>query len=212
MLFGSRVRIDSTAVWDAIPSLIEERVGPAAAVGRVVDICEASFPHDDWRLMRAMDWDASAARVAAWLPETLATDPPAHPIRGLYVAAVNYVERGVRRSDLELMGTSAYDRDDREQDWLFTGSYYPSAYARPRALFDMYALAYGRSDGLGNDAEWPLALSFACVAVAHAVRGGLVIPGDTARLGLAAGFHGGDILTLGEVSRDGFTAAARNGR
>ncbi|WAM23338.1 hypothetical protein [Myxococcus sp. NMCA1] len=60
------------------------------------------------------------------------------------------------------------------------------------------------ADGLGNDAEYPLALAYAALAVRRlAQRMGPSLLGDAAQRVLLAGFDSGDFLCIGAVQKDG---------
>jgi hypothetical protein len=71
--------------------------------------------------------------------------------------------------------------------------------------------AYATDDALENDAEYPLCLAYSTLAVAHALSKMTVrsISPTPDRLGVAAGFHDGDILILGELTNTGFVLNPR---
>jgi hypothetical protein len=70
----------------------------------------------------------------------------------------------------------------------------------------MYREAYERSKGLGNDAEYPLGLTYSLLvsaSLASNVPPSLWLGKQFRRL-VAAGFDSGDILSIGQVTRSGF--------
>jgi hypothetical protein len=70
----------------------------------------------------------------------------------------------------------------------------------------MYDLAYGKGkDGLRNDAEHPLCLTYACLAVrwlATTLPSSLLL-GDTPARVLQVGWDSGDFLRIGTLTQDG---------
>ena len=174
----------------------------------IVAVCEQSRPHPDWTTLRDLDWDDGAAHVRDWLQEVFEREPPDDATRGLWFGVNNPGDGEGVRSDIYLAGFGGYDPGDAELAWLVTGPvrYHPQTTPRPPCLKEMYAIAYHAADGLQNDAEYPLALVFGCVAVARALSA-VRLPQALRRdqpLGVAVGFDGGDLLFLGELGSAGF--------
>lgn len=205
--------IDHDAVWARLLALLTARTAPAALIEKVIGECERSRTHPDWARLRGLEWDAGADAVRAWLPELLASAPPPPAVHGLFFSLDTLMDADdVVFSDLSVFGTSEYDPDDTGFEWLFSGFYHPPHHAHPRCLRQLYAIAYeDEDDGLGGDAEWPLALAFGCAAAAHALAPltSADFPRAAERLGIVAGFHDGDMIALGELTPAGFALEPR---
>jgi hypothetical protein len=200
-------------VWRGLPEYVMSIRPPCEVIGQVIDICEGQRRHDDWQRLRALEWDGGVTRVAEWLHDVLQRKPPPQTVRGLWFGVNNPVDAdGRTRSDLYVAGTSEYDPDDEDLGWVSSGIYYPDAQPAPACLTDMYRIAYMRDDGLQNDAEWPVALVFGCVAVARALEA-LGRSRDSWRpgapAGVVCGFDGGDFIFVGELRPDWFRASPR---
>lgn len=157
-------------VWTSLPEYVLSPRPAREVIKSVIDVCEPGAPHAAWRALRVLAWDEGVTRVEEWLADVLRRDPPPQGVRGLWFGLNNPVDgSGRERSDLYLAGTQEHDPDDENLQWVFSGVYYPESQPAPDCLAEMYRIAYGPDDGLGNDAEWPLALVFGCVAAARAL-------------------------------------------
>jgi hypothetical protein len=186
---------------------------PGAALREIVDLCAAALPHPDWAALRALDYEAELPALRAWFERVLEEEPPPAPLRGLFFTLCHPMpDAETVTTDLELVGTGAYDPADPQLRWLHRRSYFPERYAGSAALDQLYAVAHGThefgrevEDTLGQDAEWPVGLAFA-VVVARAILEGRTpaeLPTDAETLGIAAGWEG-DLLLIGELTAAGF--------
>lgn len=206
--------MDATSVvWTGLPGYVIDTRSMHDVIAQVIDVCEAARPHEDWERLRALAWDDGAERVARWLQELLRDEPPGPEVRGLWFALNNPIDASGRtRADLAFSGTSEYDPDDEELEWVFSAIHHPERQPAPDCLAEMYRIAYDDDGGLGNDAEWPLALVFGCVAVARALQAlDATSTGwrPAAPAGAVCGFDGGDFIFVGELAADGFRADPR---
>jgi hypothetical protein len=206
--------MDATSmVWTGLPGYVNDAGSMHDVIAQVIDVCEAARPHEDWERLRALAWDDGAERVARWLQELLRDEPPGPEVRGLWFGLNNPIDASGRtRADLAFSGTSEYDPDDEELEWVFSAIHHPERQPAPDCLAEMYRIAYDDDGGLGNDAEWPLALVFGCVAVARALQAlDATSTGwrPAAPAGAVCGFDGGDFIFVGELAADGFRADPR---
>jgi hypothetical protein len=186
----------------------------AATMLEVIGLCEAAVPHPDWAMLREVDFAADVPVLRAWLDGLLRDDPPDAPLRGLYFALCHPMpDAETVTADLEVVGTSKYDRSDPGMRWLFSRRYFPEQYAASPAMGRLYHIAYGTHEfgaqvpgSLGNDAEWPIGLAFAVLASRAILEGRTAddFAADQPRVGVAAGWIDGDLLLIGEVAAGGF--------
>lgn len=193
---------DVRRLFDEIERAVKSDVPVADGLLRIIQFCEAARPHPDWRALRSLDVAGDLQHLQRWLEAILRTQPPPAQVTGLWFGLFNPVVRGLVTADVHLIG-APYDADD--PDWLFRkrwGEDTPDASSG--VLNAIYRVAYDGSDGLGNDAEYPLCLTYAALAIRHLA--GLMGPtllGDASQRVLHVGFDSGDFLCIGAVRRTG---------
>lgn len=164
----------------------------------VIDECERQLPHADWERLRGIDFDADLPLLESWLTDAWREGAVRGGDRGLWFGLFNPVDaQEGATSDMYLASGPSYD--GQSLDWpgeidLRDGV----SYLHSAVLAAMYRIAYGRPDGLRNQAEYPLALTYAAIAARTTLAQGL-LPAELASLrGAAAGFDDGDALFIGE--------------
>ena len=214
------MKIRPDVVGAAIDGIVAARTLPdmTTAMREVIALCEQDYPHPDWARLRALDFEGEIPALRAWFERTLLTYAPATPLRGMYFALSHPVgANGEPTLDLDLIGTETYDPADVDMEWLFSRHYVPDVYAGSRVLGQLYSISYDAARGrhfgvepLGNDAEWALGLSFAVLAGRAILDGrhSTELASDADRIGVAAGWGEGDLLPIGELTKDGFVAAS----
>jgi hypothetical protein len=217
---GRSVKIRPDVVGAAIDRMLAARALPdvAAAMREAIALCEQDYPHPDWARLRVLDFAGEIPALRAWFERTLATYAPATPLRGLYFALSHPAGADDEPTlDLDLVGTEAYDPADADMQWLFSRHYMPDVSAGSKVLGQLYSISYNAASGrplgvepLGNDAEWALGLTFAILAGRAIVDGrrSTELATDVDRIGVAAGWGEGDLLPIGELTKDGFVAAS----
>ncbi|WP_163783017.1 hypothetical protein [Myxococcus vastator] len=193
---------DYRKLFGEIERVVKSDLSVAEALLHIIQFCEAARPHPGWSALRALEVEGDLRQLQQWLETIMRTAPPPAPITGLWFGLFNPTVQGRVTADLHLIG-APYDATD--SDWLFRqrwGKDTPDAGST--VLDSIYQLAYGSEEGLGNDAEYPLALAYAALAVRHlAQRMGPSLLGDAAQRVLHVGFDSGDFLCIGAVQKDG---------
>jgi hypothetical protein len=205
--------VSRESIHDAVERLARAGTAPdfGAGLTEIIDLAAAQTPHADWARLRAVDTAGEAAHLRAWFEASLAAQPPAEPLHGLFFTVCNPVlANGDATTDLDLGGTRFSDAED--PGWLFTQVYRPPSYAGAPFLHQLYGIAYGTRDYrhpvsgvLKNDAEYPLGLAYAVLA-AHAILDGRTsrdVPCAAPVISVAAGFGEGDIALVGDLTATG---------
>jgi hypothetical protein len=189
-------------LFDEIERVVKSDVAVEEGLHRIIQYCATAHPHPDWSALRTLDVAGDLRQLQQWLDTLLRTTPPPASTTGLWFGLFNPTVKGRVTADLHLIG-APYDATDA--DWLFRqrwGNDTPNAGSA--VLDSIYQLAYGREDGLGNDAEYPLAMAYAALAVRHlAQQMGQTLLRDAAQRVLLVGFDSGDFLCIGAVQRNG---------
>lgn len=169
---------------------------------RIIQFCETARPHPDWSALRAVDAEGDVRHLQGWLEAVMRTMPPPARVTGLWFGLFNPVVRGRVTADMHVLG-APYSADD--PDWLFRQRWGEDTPDANSAVLDaIYQVAYGRQGGLGNDAEYPLCLAYAALAVRQLARDmGPTLLGDAAQRVLHVGFDSGDFLCIGAVQKTG---------
>lgn len=200
--------LDHATAADQAVKLVKAGASVADGMDALVTWCEGQRRHASWKTIRRIDWAADTARLGAWLAAVLRAEPPASAIDGLYFGLFNPTRAGVATADLYVAG-NPYDPEDGA--WVCSPAWWPRGrYAKSRALDALYRTAYRDDDALKNDAEYPVALGYAVLAVRALCRDvdRKLLLGDLKRRVVATGFDSGDILTLGSVSTAGLRVKA----
>lgn len=197
------MKVDTAAVWKQINAVLVADLSVDAKMQRVIDVCDASFPHPDWKTLRSIDYSGAVRELASWFGDVVEADPPDIMIRGVWVGVCNPVVDGKVRADMYFAGAERFDRED--PDWASEADYYPEdAYAGSSALRAIYEIAYGSRNGLGNEAEWPLALAFPVFAVRDLLAQATpALFRGSSPIGVSVGFDSGDFFDVGELTVHG---------
>ncbi|TSC25924.1 hypothetical protein [Corallococcus sp. Z5C101001] len=169
---------------------------------RIIQYCATAHPHPNWAALRTLNAAGDLRQLQQWLETIMRTMPPPAPITGLWFGLFNPTMEDRVTADLHLIG-APYDAMDSQ--WLFRQRWGKGTpYASSTVLDSIYQVAYGNEDGLGNDAEYPLALAYAALAVRHLAQLiGPTILGDAAQRVLHVGFDSGDFLCIGAIRKNG---------
>lgn len=189
-------------LFDEIERVVKSDLPVEEGLLRIIQYCAATHPHPDWSALRTQDVAGDLRQFQQWLETMMRTMPPPAPITGLWFGLFNPTVQGHVTADLHLIG-APYDATDF--NWLFRqrwGSGTPDSGST--VLESIYQIAYRNEDGLGNDAEYPLALAYAALAIRHlAQRMGPTLLGDATQRVIHVGFDSGDFLCIGAVQQNG---------
>ncbi|QQR41796.1 hypothetical protein JKA73_21870 [Myxococcus xanthus] len=193
---------DYRKLFGEIERVVKSDLSVAEALLHIIHFCEAARPHPDWSALRALNVEGDLRQLQQWLETIMRTAPPPAPITGLWFGLFNPTVQGRVTADIHLIG-APYDATD--PDWLFRQRWGKGTPVSGSTVLDsIYQLAYGHEGGLGNDAEYPLALAYAALAVRRlSQRMGPSLLGDAAQRVLLVGFDSGDFLCIGSVQKDG---------
>jgi hypothetical protein len=199
---------DVAALFRAIESTVKSDRAPAAGFKRLVDYCATVHSHPDWSRIAELDVNEDLARLQQWLSGLLTHDPPGADLDGYWFGLCNPVfEDGTGRELVTAdMYVSASCYDDADPDWACETTWCPEGYAGSRVLQGIYGIAYqDTKSGLGNLAEYPLALGYGALAVRWLVQGlpASVVLHEAGRCFVAVGFDSGDFICIGAVGSDG---------
>ena len=199
------------------PMLFKRIVAAVEATGNFVERmrtviaeCERQRPHADWGLMQNIDFDADTASLPRWLSNSLAEAPTDASYRGLWFGLCNPSIAGKATADIYVSPTLEFE--SRSMDWATkVGSVSETYFLNSVVLAAIHNLAYGRKGGLGNAAEYPLALAYGAMAARFVLESDVLPPALTSLLGTAVGFDSGDFLFLGDFQSGKFVTRIKAG-
>jgi len=174
----------------------------------LLDDCNDSFPHPHWALFCDLPFDDEATRLRVWFLDALEQFPPSSVLHGLWFGLFNPIDEVHGAvTDLDVIGSCAVIGPDpfgwaASPDWMPVGGR-----ARSEVLASIYNLAYADDDGLGNGAEYSLALAFLVFGLAHGFRGLRLPPALSSDLLVVGGFNDGDGLVIGRATNRAFEPA-----
>ena len=167
-------------------------------MGRVIGISEEDTPHQDWELLRELDYSKTEDMVK-WLSDVLSAERAGFAIKGLYFGLFNPIVNEKATADIYICGSSKYDEDDIDE-WACDPEYWPEGrYANSSILNDIYRISYGKDGGLGNDAEYPLCLAYGCFLVKYLIDNidqAIIKAVCADDFAVAVGFDSGDYIVV----------------
>lgn len=187
-----------------------------------LDSLEEHWPIPLWEQVRAVDFREDVRLVAGAIPEIVGLSPPPKSLAavwfGLYeIALGDGDELDLTRiaSAVTLSGGTGYPGDE----WGYQQEWYPDGYlptpglaglAGEAARADAALEADGREAHAYRVATFDLAFAHSLALAADVMRGpaGAVLLGEHARLGVASGFHDGDVAFLGELTPSGLDTSS----
>ncbi|MDP8942846.1 MAG: hypothetical protein M3N16_01795 [Actinomycetota bacterium] len=199
-------------LFERIEAVVRSTCTVEEGMFRVIDFCSEARPHGDWRRFREqLNFDDDLRRLTDWLRTVFSNQPPPEEIDGLWFGLFEPVEDGEPTRDMDVAGgTGARNDPDR---WAERLTWTPkAAHARSQVLHGIYQIAYdglesdGWVEGLGNEAEHPLCLTYAGLAVrwlASTSLSELLLGRATERV-IEVGFNDGDLLHLGTLTPEGW--------
>ncbi len=191
-------------LFDQIEAVVRASSSVSEGMLSVIGFCSEARPHEDWGLFRALDFDGDVRHLADWLQTLLSRDRAPGAIDGLWFGLINPIYDGEATSDLYVAGGE--DAAQEPDAWTETLTWSPSSDARSQVLDGIYEIAYGHgTEGLGNHAEHPLCLTYACLAVRWLVTSlpSSLLLGDAKQRVIEVGYDSGDFLRIGTLTPEG---------
>jgi hypothetical protein len=197
--------LDLAAMHGWVARELAENRGIRESMNRIIAQCASQKPHPQWQRLEALPFeDISALRD--WIERPFRLDPPPQPLAGLWFGLFNPVYDDTAVADLYVCGSKHFEPDPEDNEWAASADWWPEhRYAHSSVLADIYEIAYERG-GLRNDAEYPLCLAYAALAVRELLKAGAlqVVLESAGPVGVAVGFDSGDFVLLGRVAEAGF--------
>lgn len=186
--------------FETLFGTIRDSIGAPGTIGarmcRVIDACERQLPHAAWERLRRIDYERDLPGLTHWLAAAWRDGAVRAGDQGLWFGIFNPWGEDEPTCDMYVASAASYDSQSVawscEIDPRDGASYLDSA-----VLADIYRIAYGSRDGLGNNAEYPLALTYGAIAASTALSQGRLVPQLASLRGAAAGFDEGDGLFIG---------------
>jgi hypothetical protein len=203
------------SVFDDIVATVRSSRSVPDGFAGIVDLCAEQFPHEDWSRFRTLELESDVARLKQWLASVLVADPPGPDARVLWFGLSNPIRDDKPTADLAVCGFAADPERAGPVTWEPS-----SSEAGSETLAQIYALAYpdeeragaddalggdGDGESLGNDAEYPLCLTYAGLVVRTLATelGREPFLAQGAEREISFGFDSGDAIPLGTITQDG---------
>jgi hypothetical protein len=203
------------SVFDDIVATVRSSRSVPDGFAGIVDLCAEQFPHEDWSQFRTLELEPDIARLKQWLASVLVADPPGPDARVLWFGLSNPIRDDKPTADLAVCGFAADPERAGPVTWEPS-----SSEAGSETLAQIYALAYpdeeragaddalggvGDGESLGNDAEYPLCLTYAGLVVRTLATelGRELLLAQAAERALSFGFDSGEAIPLGTITQDG---------
>jgi hypothetical protein len=210
--------LDHARMFDEVEKVVKSSCTVAEGMSRIVELCAASRPHPDWERFVKLDFAADLEHLRSWLMDVF-SDAPDEEDDGVWFGLFNPSYDGEDAADMHVLA-SPYDPES-SGEWASEVSWRPyDDCARSRVQKRIFDVAYGGKglsfddedratdtvvEPLGNDAEYPLCLAYAGLAVRHLATElhPLLFLGNAERRILFVGFDSGDYICIGALTEGG---------
>jgi hypothetical protein len=190
---------DYNRLFRVIMDAVQADGSIADRMAAVLNDCEVQVPHLDWAEFKALDYSSDAQAMSGWLDLALSGPSIDDEFQGLWFGLHNIVCDDIETADVYVGAARSFD--SRSNDWAMSPAFNPDhGELESRVLDSIYQLAYRSADGLGNHAEYPLALAYGSMVSCEVLERFALRPGFSGLRGAAAGFDSGDYLNLGEFA------------
>ncbi|HEY0061007.1 MAG TPA: hypothetical protein VGC21_02735 [Telluria sp.] len=195
-------KYDYERLFQTLIAAIAAEGSITARMHTVIAECARQIPHADWEHFSGIDFETDESDTEGWLAAALPATGAEPKRAGLWFGLCEMVNDDDSISPYMYVGVSpsfAVDSLDwaRQREEIEMANYLDSV-----VLPQIHAGAYGRSDGLGHDAGYPLVLAYSAIVVHSLLRDApLPAPLQTVK-GATIGYDSGDWLLLGRF-KDG---------
>ena len=168
----------------------------------VVSTAGAAVPSPCWRAIAGVDTNRDVEALAGWLVDRICSPGVPAGLSGLWFGLYEvFSERGGGvEAAIELVGGSGFPKDEQ---WLFHLSR-RAGFAPTPGLGELLPLAASAAPQVRDLVAYAVVLAYAMALSVDAIEaaGVSALLGGRPLLGVAAGFHDGDIALVG-IARDG---------
>ena len=175
-------------------------------LNQIVTMADDSLPSPIWNTIKEVDRRSDVGAFNEWISRKLTEDAPDH-LSGLWFGLyeVGGGDRHPRTEEavLEVSGGPGFFDDP---DWLDKQSWYPGGYAPTAGLRSLLPIGESGGEAVSEVVSYAIVFTYAVGLVLTALEEadlGQIILGRP-KLGVAAGFHDGDIARLGVLTSSGF--------
>lgn len=189
-------------LFSEIESVVKSNLSVTEGLRRVILFCERERPHPDWAALRSLDVEGDLPRLREWLRSIMRTTPPSAAVTGLWFGLFNPIIKGRDSADVHVIG-APYSAED--PDWIFADRWgEETPHAGSSVLDAIHQIAYGHEEGLKIDAEYPLCLAYANLAIRQLAQAmGPELLRDADQRVLHVGFNSGDFICIGAIREEG---------
>jgi hypothetical protein len=194
--------MDFSRIYKGIEAATKGGVPLGRGMRQLIDVCARERPHHDWKRLAELDFEKDFSHLRDWFAQLLDESPPPTAATGLWFGLFNPLDDcGEMVADLYVTGGV---HDPQDIDWTCSPIWEPDGrYAGSQLLTEVCRIGYrGNENELGNDAEYPLALAYACFAVRDLANDFATTLGTPERV-LFVGFDSGDLLCVGAIAPTG---------
>lgn len=173
---------------------------------QTLQTAEAERPSEIWSEIRAVDRGTDVDRLSRWAVQRLDEQPPPPHLSALWFGLYEtmcHTHPETAEAVLEINGGPGFPDDP---EWLYRQDWCPEGYAPTPGLRSLLRIGDGRhnrdEDGLvsyGIVFVYALGLVMAAIETTDPT----LLLGGRVRLGIAMGFHDGDIARLGVLTSAG---------
>jgi len=200
------MEFDISQAAQRVKEIVHSSTSTRQGLTALLDYCAKLAPNPVWAKIAKLDIDADQQGLRDWLVPLLTTSPPDQSIVAYYVGLFETALDDRETLLLYLSGSTHFDPADAYGDWTGDPAYFPEdRYALSAVLDQIYQLLV-KADTAGEPGIYVLGLGYPCLVMRDLLAQldpKLTLGARKSRV-VAVGFDEGDLIILGQLTREGW--------
>ena len=214
---SQNMRVDFISFYKRLGEEVKSTADFSLSMKKMMEWCYSQFPHEAWRQVLCFDAEEEIYHASHWIEEAMFRAAAPFPVKGMWFGIAEFQDEFTGTySDCSFDLFAEYDRLDPKCMWLYSRKRYQphSAFLNSSGLRSGSIVMSTFHDEIPQSMGTVcFNLAFTTLLISHILTPNTfrVLRGTSsvARIGIATGFNGGDVLYLGELCLKGWQQSFR---